>query len=262
MKKILKNLKKDSIYGFILGDCFGIPYEFSNRNSIKSLKMVGGLSHNQNAGTYSDDTAFILATLNTEKLDNLKIEFLKVLKGEYSINNNLFDVGFSTKNTLLGKKVDIKDGNGALMRCLPFAFIKINDNDLIKYLELTHKSNISNDCCIIYLEVVKKALLGNFNFLKNAQSYNNFYDLKNLKNVTTNGYVYDSLKIVLNIADNAESYSDGIIKAINLGGDTDTHSALIGALLALKFKDFNKFKKEIVNKDFIEKIIDKSIFLN
>jgi len=51
---------RHSIFGFILGDCLGVPYEFQRPGTFKFKPFAGNGSHNQPPGTWSDDTALML----------------------------------------------------------------------------------------------------------------------------------------------------------------------------------------------------------
>lgn len=58
-------LMQTIIYGEAVGDALGVPYEFRERGTFTCTGMVGGGAHRQPAGTYSDDTALMLATLDS-----------------------------------------------------------------------------------------------------------------------------------------------------------------------------------------------------
>ena len=58
--KILNSLK-----GFIIGDSFGVPYEFKKSSECKNPTWVGFMSHNQPKGIWSDDTSMLLATIDS-----------------------------------------------------------------------------------------------------------------------------------------------------------------------------------------------------
>ena len=47
---------RDAIYGLAVGDALGVPYEFRPRGSFACTGMVGHGTHDQPAGTWSDDT--------------------------------------------------------------------------------------------------------------------------------------------------------------------------------------------------------------
>lgn len=275
-KKVkLTRQQQNSIYGFIIGDCIGVPYEFTKSNNLTKLKSVGYSAHNQPPGTWSDDTAFLLATLDSE-IDDLELltqSFKTVINGKYTTDNYLFDIGYATSQALSGNliKSELQEGNGALMRILPLAFIEgitfEERFELIRSIaEITHKSHLSTLCCLIYVETIRNCLNNDFKCVFNAnqllEKLNETLQLQKLtflqlrKTGNNNGWVLGSLSIVLNISDQATSYQDGLIKVINLGGDTDTHAALAGAILAIKYIDWKKHLPIVRNLQIAKKIID------
>ena len=167
------------IYGFAVGDALGVPYEFSAHKikEIKKLKYKSGGTHLQAKGVYSDDTALMLATMDTmpsmqykkncgflnyEVLFNAFKNWLE--KGSYSATGYVFDVGYSTNLALKGeyKNKQIGDnnyeGNGSLTRIIPFAIFSLyktfeEKKDIIfKASSVTHSSKIACWCCLIYSE--------------------------------------------------------------------------------------------------------------
>ena len=59
---------KAAVYGLAVADALGVPYEFLTRGSFKAIEMVGYGSHQQPAGTWSDDTSLVLATCEKVRL--------------------------------------------------------------------------------------------------------------------------------------------------------------------------------------------------
>ena len=64
---IEKNMIVSSIFGLAVGDALGVPVEFVKRekltkNPIKT--MIGYGTHNQEPGTWSDDTSLTLALMD------------------------------------------------------------------------------------------------------------------------------------------------------------------------------------------------------
>lgn len=55
----------DAVFGLAIGDALGVPYEFRERGSFECKGMTGHGSHDQPAGTWSDDTSMTLATLDS-----------------------------------------------------------------------------------------------------------------------------------------------------------------------------------------------------
>ena len=57
----MNTLLRSAIYGQAVGDALGVPFEFCARGTFDCTDMVGHGSHNQPAGTWSDDTSMALA---------------------------------------------------------------------------------------------------------------------------------------------------------------------------------------------------------
>ena len=55
-----RNIYKDILFGVAIGDAIGVPVEFNSRNEIAEnpvTDMIGFGTHNQPAGTFSDDSS-------------------------------------------------------------------------------------------------------------------------------------------------------------------------------------------------------------
>lgn len=101
---------KNSIYGLAIGDALGVPVEFKLRNTMDKKpvnEMRGFGTYLQPIGTWSDDTSMTLATLDAlsqSKYDIRKVSanYLKwMLTGKFAINRFVFDIGNTTRKSLL-----------------------------------------------------------------------------------------------------------------------------------------------------------------
>lgn len=195
-------------------------------------------------------------------------------KGHFTPYGEVFDIGNSTRNSIIkicagenpidcGGKTEIDNGNGALMRILPIAFYgeKLSEQELIKLIEevssITHGHKRSKLACIFYVEFAiqiileykkEEALDRTIKFIEKncANIYKdelrNFQKIlsKEIVNVAedeikSTGYVIDTLEAVLWIFFHADGYRDTILKAINLGGDTDTIAAIVGGIAGIYY---------------------------
>ncbi len=195
-------------------------------------------------------------------------------KGEFTPYGEMFDIGNATREAIIkmgtgkdpiacGGKTESDNGNGALMRILPVAFwgIDLNDQRLIKLIEeissLTHGHGRSKLACIFYVKFVIQIISG-FNkedaldrtiafinkycketYLDEFQNFNKILSRK-IVNITedkvrSTGYVVDTLEAVLWTFFHADGYRDAILKAINLGGDTDTIAAIVGGIAGIYY---------------------------
>ena len=195
-------------------------------------------------------------------------------KGCFTPYGEVFDIGNSTRDSIArmysgknpidcGGKLETDNGNGSLMRILPIAFYgqKANARELIKLVEevssLTHGHNRSKLACILYIEFAVQIILGQekeealdrtMAFINNncLEAYS--VELKNFerilskriisvseKEIKSTGYVIDTLEAVLWTFFHADGYRDAILKAINLGGDTDTIAAITGGVAGIYY---------------------------
>lgn len=195
-------------------------------------------------------------------------------KGYFTPYGEIFDIGNSTRESITkicagrnpidcGGRTEADNGNGSLMRILPIAFygIKLSEQELIKLTEevssLTHGHKRSKLACIFYVEFAIQIILGyekrevldrTIAFIENncANIYrdelSNFRRIlsKEIVNVVENeikstGYVIDTLEAVLWIFFHTDGYREAILKAINLGGDTDTIAAIVGGIAGIYY---------------------------
>lgn len=152
------NLIKSGIFGLVVADALGVPYEFNSREDCEDepmTDMIGYGTYGQPAGTWSDDSSLALATVDglTSSLNNFEgnvessdLDILQLIDYEdimqnffnwfydadYTPYENVFDYGgttaFGIRNFKRGCEpilcggCDTSDnGNGSLMRILPLA---------------------------------------------------------------------------------------------------------------------------------------------
>lgn len=221
-----------------------------------------------------------------------------VKNGAYTPTGELFDIGRTclrairnyeaglTKAEESGGKDINSNGNGSLMRILPVAYYinknKMNEREtyeLVKKVSsMTHAHEISILGCYIYILYVNNLLNGkdkfaSYNMIKIADysmftqdsldKYNrilkgNIKDL-NINDISSSGYVLDTLEASLWVTLNANNYKESIIGAINLGNDTDTIGAITGSMTGIIY-GYDSIPKEWLEKlqrrDYLEKICE------
>lgn len=166
---------------------------------------------------------------------------------------------------LCGGSSEMDNGNGALMRISPVLFITIfekNPQSLIRkvrtYSGVTHRHPRSVLGCIIYIEFLKRIYLNDDfdrsldmtvdfcnNFLQDMDLRNEFTHYHRIFNkeiiklkreeIHSDGYVVNSLEAALWCFATTNTYQQAILKAVNLGGDTDTIAFLTGTIAGLKY---------------------------
>ena len=163
-----------AIYGGIIGDALGVPHEFRERVSFPRVSgMEGHGTHNQEPGTWSDDTSMTLCLIENiienGNQDTLMRKFVDYYKsGYWTPFGKMFDIGYATRRALetyiqgtsaeeCGQVGEHDNGNGALMRIAPVAFTMGNNFDfpslarnVEQYATITHAHPRSTLGCIIY----------------------------------------------------------------------------------------------------------------
>ena len=130
-----------AILGHAVGDALGVPVEFMSREALSRepvCEMMGYGTYPVPAGSWSDDTSMVLATLDSLRggkvdYDGMMRNFaLWVKENKYTPTDVMFDIGGTTARAiekyLTGEPAEscgcsdaYSNGNGSLMRILPVA---------------------------------------------------------------------------------------------------------------------------------------------
>lgn len=173
---------------------------------------------------------------------------------------------------LCGGTQERSNGNGSLMRILPLAYVLYAQYgpDLTRHPQametihlvssLTHRHPISLSACGIYLSVAARLLDGMtlpaaiaagvpqaLDWYRSTPDFAPWMDtwariadpdaLRALpeEEIRSSGYVVDTLEASLWCLLNTNHYRDSVLKAVNLGSDTDTTAAVTGGLAGLAY---------------------------
>ncbi len=246
--------KQKCLFGVMLGDALGVPFEFHSKHQIKPQYIKNpniipdqyrSYSDLAPLGVYSDDFSQTLCVeefLNDESLafDN---EMLQWLKGKYWVNNELFDVGNQTFKALkhyssTGNYLIMPDGsgNGGIMRLAPVAFSDHHHAQASHLSAITHNSK---DCFqaaefyVMLLWMLANNTSGTFDDIWQECKFLFYYT--NTSNKLGSGYVLDTLDSIYHCITTSNSFVEAITAAIMLGDDTDTTASVVGAVAALYF---------------------------
>lgn len=281
---------RTAVYGFAVGDALGVPFEFKERGAFKCTDMIGGGTWGQPVGTWSDDTSMILATCESIKLQKGKVVPSDIMdgfeawltKGCYTAHGEVFDVGGTTCRAIdkyhngvdyreCGERSNISCGNGSLMRCLPLAFAKYYTDKSIEVLGLTHKNEKCMYACGIYIDLIEticngleieEMLISGTGYSKSIPAeFKRLIEIWELpeSEIKSSGYVIDTLEAAVWCFTTSTSYSEAVLKAVNLGDDTDTIAALTGAMAALRW-GFDSIPSEWIEKLANKELIDSCLF--
>lgn len=140
---------RGALYGLLVGDALGVPYEFSAPGDIPApalIEMTPPLGFDRAhrgtpAGTWSDDGALSLVLLES-LLTDPKLDLTHFARGmvrwfedgHMTPDGRVFDIGWQTRRGLLnfaegvaaaeaGPNEESNNGNGALMRTLPCVLV-------------------------------------------------------------------------------------------------------------------------------------------
>jgi len=205
-----------------------------------------------------------------------------------------FDIGNTTSKacrtykhykdiTTCGETSEFSNGNGSLMRILPVSICYANDSEkaiIEKSFEisaLTHNHIRSKIACALYSLIVSELLKGKnlYEALANANRiisshipeeekihFKRITDFEvvqlNRSEVKSSGYVIDTLEASLWCLFKSSDYKEAVLKAINLGIDTDTTGAVTGGLAGIMFgleSVSSKWIKSLAKLDNIETLI-------
>ena len=329
------NCIKDGIIGQIVGDALGLPVQFKAREfrDIDPVtKMIGNGAFDLPAGSWSDDSSLILATIdglskslknkgNDENLSlNDIIDYEIIMKnfslwlhkGKFTPYGFAYDIGgatmdgihrydMGTEPILSGGIGERDNGNGSLMRILPIAFFihylsrkhSFDEDDKMTAVHnlssLTHRHRRSQMCCGIYtliaLEFIEnyenKSNLGleelitkginksreyyfnNDDFKKELHHFDRVFSL-NIQNlprdeIKSGGYTISSLEASIWCLLNNNSYKDTVLKAVNLGYDTDTTACIVGGLAGIYYgyEDIpSEWIEELAKLEYIKNLIE------
>jgi len=265
---------KSAVTGLVVGDALGVPFEFKSKRELLEnpcTGMVGYGTWNQPKGTWSDDTSMTLATMDSVIRNNGEINYEGIMQNftrwlvndEFTQYNNTFDVGSTTlraiENYILtgdalhcGFSDEYSNGNGSLMRILPLGFMGLDFETVSMVSSLTHAHERCQIACNFYVEIVKQLLNGDYatfcdcvdnassiiqDYYKGSSELVHFQNIfsKDYSNVKSSGYVINTLESALYCMRVGDGYKDTLLKAVNLGGDTDTVGAVCGGLAGLYY---------------------------
>lgn len=211
------------------------------------------------------------------------------IDGYMSSTGQCFDIGGATKTALTNfyknKQLYNNDdfmscGNGSLMRLAPIPIYYNTPEaytqefvDLIKYSALssvtTHAYVTCRDACVAYAIMINRAINSySKDYVLDMSMVSDFgitdpsilevldgsYIGANRDDISSSGYVVDSLEAALWAFHSTDNFKDAVLLAANLGDDADTVAAITGQL-AGAFYGLENIPKEWVELIYMNKEI-------
>ncbi|PLS24978.1 ADP-ribosylglycohydrolase family protein [Bifidobacterium imperatoris] len=237
---------KDAVYGQAVADALGVPYEFQPRGTFHATTMTGHGTHNQPAGTWSDDTSMALAICDSIRSnkgridpDDMRERFNDWYQhGDYTIDG-LFDIGNTTIKALRaghGMTGEYDNGNGSLMRTIPLAFTDASETQVEQVSAITHANPTSTRACVKLIHYARQLAAGHtpLDAIETA-GYTRALADEPEGMIRSGGYVLDTLKAAVWCLVTTDDYAGCALKAVNLGDDTDTTAAVAGGLAGIVY---------------------------
>ena len=235
----------------------------------------------------------------TVDYDDIMRNFCKwCYDGEFTTDGVVFDIGNTCSNAIdnyfyngmsvksCGLNNVRSNGNGSLMRMHPFVLYAYcngikNDAEFVDMIanasSLTHAHKCSIDGCIIYAYILrelldkpeKSSIYKGIDYSKSVRPFGRYYDrifsgdIETFKrdNINSSGYVVNSLEAAIWCLLTTNSYEECVLKAVNLGEDTDTVAAIAGSLAGALY-GFDaipaRWMKKLRKKEYIEEMCDKA----
>ena len=253
--------KRGMFYGMAIGDALGAAVEFQPKGTFREVTGYRGFGpHGLDPGQWTDDTSMALALADSlgqrgwDKRDQLERYLEWRQNGKYSVTGYLFDIGTTTRYAIdnfeiTGDLVSDDDiassGNGSIMRLAPVPIFWHDSLDrklaqaARESSETTHASELCKDACA-YMALVLRALMrGEDREIVLSKEWWNerlidlhprVYDIieNDEKEPVGSGFVIDSLHAALWAFRTSDSFEEAVLKAVNLGDDSDTTGAVCG----------------------------------
>lgn len=250
-------LKKHPVTGVMGYGTYSVPKGFWSDDTSLAIATMDGIIKNS-------------GIINEKAYTNIADNFVSYLEdSSFTPGDKIFDIGNTTRQaiiklkigsvppTLAGGTLPHNTGNGALMRILPIAYYASQNNLTDRETEvivndissLTHRLDTCKLGAYIYTQFARQLIEGaskedaynhiqQLDYSSYPQDIVNSYsrvlknDIRNYheKDISSKGKTLPTLEATLWSFMTTENYHDAVLKAINLGEDTDTIGACVGGL--------------------------------
>lgn len=246
------------MYGAILGDIIGSPYEFSNhRQKDKNFPLFIKDS------TFTDDTVLTCAIAemvlrcgkqpNGEQIEQMSVKLMQLYGNRYP--DKSYGLNFKKWLNTTNPQPYNSLGNGSAMRVAPIGWAYDNI-ELTRFVARhsawvthNHKEGIKGAeavACAIYLARTNHTKTQIKTYIEQEFPYDFNRTLDSIRpqyhmDETCPGSVPESILAFLE----STNTEDAIRNAISLGGDTDTMAAIAGSIAEAYYQDISNEMKQI-----------------
>jgi ADP-ribosyl-[dinitrogen reductase] hydrolase len=257
---------RGALLGLAVGDALGGPLEFLSADEIRGRHRepvrdyIGGGWLSLEPGHGTDDTAMAIA-LARSAATSIGYDPGRALAAYLEwFRSGPPDVGSTTRAALAaadaGESIDDATlelhrrtgktaGNGSLMRIAPIALrhLQSERRAIAAHADskLTHYDDHAADACAWLCEAIAALIAGvELSELAPPSTLEHEWSISPEEAAVAavsaaSGYVGTALGVASAALRRADSFEDGLVWPVNLGGDADTNGAVAGALLGARF---------------------------
>ena len=285
---------RGALLGLACGDAVGTTLEFAQRGTFTPITdMVGGGPFHLELGQWTDDTSMALCLAASlvhcqgfDAADQMDRYSQWRRNGYMSSNGRCFDIGGTVYDALRqyektgepfsGATDPQSAGNGSLMRLVPVVMFYHPDKDTAVHYagessRTTHGTQEAVDVCKLFAALLSKALDGQLKAEllttdppegvspRLAAIAGGEYLSKTEDDISSSGYVVDTLEAALWCFSRTVNFRDAILSAANLGGDADTTAAVVGQIAGAHYgvnAISNEWLSKLALKDEIAELAD------
>jgi ADP-ribosyl-[dinitrogen reductase] hydrolase len=257
---------RGSLLGLAVGDALGTPWEGLARGSFAPVSdLVGGGPRGLPLGAWTDDTSLALCLAESlvarrgfDARDQMDRYLRWMQDGHWSSTGYAFGIGHTTSLALAryeltrdpsssGRTTPGSAGSGSLMRLAPVPLFFAADRARAIALSgessrTTHATPTAMDACRYFGALIAGAATG---VAKDELLADGYWDGGRLVDEIaaiaggsfrgdsppdSSGYVVHTLQAALWALARTDSYREGALLCVNLGGETDTVTAVYGQL--------------------------------
>ena len=289
----MENYFLSGMMGLVVGDALGGPVQFMERDEIRNrpqgpVTTMEPITEILGPGSWSDDSSMAIATLDSlickgkVDLDNIMLNFVKWLDdGVFTPYGFAWDIGATCEAAIerykegfdvynCGLRGEWNNGNGSLMRIFPVCVAEVlSDNidlsDVLDVSRLTHAHDTTTQIIERFYRIVKNIIKKkNYGDSHSPKVIVNAYERaygsrmsgeEPEETISSSGYVVNTFNAAKWCFIGTKSYEECVLKAVNLGDDTDSVAAVAGALAGLYY-GYDAIPEEwlqtIPRRDYIE----------
>lgn len=268
MSPSIEDRARGAFLGLAVGDALGATLEFEPRDTHPlHTEMLGGGPFDLKPGQWTDDTSMALALAESliahpdfDPTDLMRRFVAWAEDGTYSCTGTCFDIGLTTRQALsrfmrtgdpfAGSTAPDTAGNGSLMRVAPVALRALDDEARAVRIardqsRTTHAAAEAVEACDLFVRILREAIQGAGKDALRSRPWDGTARVRDIaagtwrgkarSQIKSSGYVIDTLEAALWCTDQAASFEEALVLAVNLAGDADTVGAVTGQIAGAVF---------------------------